>query len=81
MDVLTSFRFRSWFLLLALAAITAVSFSQPKISVDKTKIDMGVIYNGETKKARIVIKNIGSDSLKIIGVTTSCGCTSSWPPT
>jgi hypothetical protein len=60
---------------IALVAITVVGFCQPKISVDKTKIDMGVIYNGETKKARIVIKNIGSDSLKIVSVSTSCGCT------
>jgi hypothetical protein len=54
--------------------------SQPKISVDKTKIDLGVIYNGETKKARVIIKNIGNDSLKIISVTTSCGCTTAKRP-
>lgn len=73
-------RFRSVLPLVFVAAITALSFGQPKISVDKTRIDMGIIYNGETKKARIVIKNIGNDSLKIISVTTSCGCTTAKRP-
>jgi hypothetical protein len=73
-------RFRALLLVAATAAITGVGLCQPKISVDKTRIDMGVIYNGETKKARIVIKNIGSDSLKIVSVTTSCGCTTARRP-
>jgi hypothetical protein len=67
-------------ILVALGVSAIASFSQPKISVDKTKIDLGVIYNGEVKKARIVIRNIGTDSLKIIGVTTSCGCTTAKRP-
>jgi hypothetical protein len=75
MEVLKSLQFRFAFLAIALVATTAGGLCQPRISVDKTKIDLGVIFNGETKKARIVIKNIGSDSLKIVGVTTSCGCT------
>jgi hypothetical protein len=73
-------RFHLTTLFLALVVSSGVSFCQPKISVDKTKIDLGVIYNGETKKARIVIRNIGSDSLKIVGVTTSCGCTTAKRP-
>lgn len=77
---LSTIRFRLAFLLIGLTAITVVGLGQPKISVDKTRIDLGVIYNGETKKARILIKNIGSDSLKIVGVTTSCGCTTAKRP-
>jgi hypothetical protein len=73
-------RFRPAFLFAATVAITGVVLCQPKISVNKTRIDMGVIYNGETKKARIVIKNIGTDSLKIVSVTTSCGCTTAKHP-
>jgi hypothetical protein len=80
MSPLHAFRFRSAFLFAALVVVTVPGFCQPKISVDRTKIDMGVIYNGETKKARIVIKNIGSDSLKIVSVTTSCGCTTAKRP-
>lgn len=55
--------------------LSAASFSQPKISVDKTNIDLGVAYNGSVKKARATIKNVGRDTLHILGVSTSCGCT------
>jgi len=74
-EVLKTLQFRLAFLCIAIVATSAAGLCQPRISVDKTKIDLGVIYNGETKKARIVIRNIGNDSLKIVGVTTSCGCT------
>ena len=65
---------------LLLFGMTERSLCQPRISVDKTKIELGTIYNGETKKARIVIKNIGRDTLKIVSVTTSCGCTTAKRP-
>jgi len=80
MSVKSTFRFRSAFLLVGLVTLNVVGYCQPKIFVDKTKIDLGVIYNGETKKARIMIKNVGSDSLKIVGVSTSCGCTTAKRP-
>jgi len=51
------------------------SLSQARISVDKSVIDLGVAYNGSMKKARAVIKNIGRDTLHILDVSTSCGCT------
>ncbi len=54
--------------------------AQPKLTIDKTKIDLGVIYNGSTKKVRVVLKNIGRDTLRILGVTTSCGCTTARQP-
>jgi hypothetical protein len=67
--------------LLLFAVLTgATAYAQPKISVDKRRIDFGVIYNGDVKKARIVLRNIGTDSLKIISVTTSCGCTTAKRP-
>lgn len=59
---------------------TAPTFAQPKLSVEKSNIDLGTIYNGTVKKARIVIKNSGKDSLKILGVQTSCGCTTAKQP-
>lgn len=65
---------------LVFVVLTSTSPSQPKIMVDKSKIDFGVIYNGATKKARVVVKNIGRDSLRILGVTTSCGCTTARQP-
>jgi hypothetical protein len=60
--------------LAGLLILTSVSLTQPKISIDRTNIDLGVIYNGELKKARLLVKNVGRDTLKIIGVYTSCGC-------
>jgi hypothetical protein len=55
--------------------LSSIGSSQPKISVDKTNIDLGVAYNGSIKKARATIKNVGRDTLHILGVSTSCGCT------
>lgn len=63
----------SLFLLAALTAGWAVA--QPKVSVDKSGIDLGATYNGEVKKAKILIRNSGKETLKILGVQTSCGCT------
>jgi hypothetical protein len=60
--------------------LASTGLSQPKISVDKTKIDMGVVYNGSVKKARVTIRNTGRDTLRILGVSTSCGCTAARQP-
>jgi hypothetical protein len=53
----------------------SVGSSQPKASIDKSTINLGVIYNGTIEKTRVILKNIGRDTLKILGVHTSCGCT------
>ena len=68
-----------WIGILALVLMIPAA-AQPKLAIDKTKIDFGVIYNGSTKKARVVLKNIGRDTLRILGVTTSCGCTTARQP-
>ncbi len=65
------------FLFLALSVTTA---AQPRLTIDKSKVDLGIIYNGTTKKARVVLKNVGRDTLRILGVTTSCGCTTARQP-
>ena len=62
-----------------LAAISIAFFShgvaQPKLSLDKMEVDMGVIYSGTKKVSRLTVKNIGNQPLKILEVTPSCGCT------
>ncbi len=68
-------RFRYVWIAAVMFGVMSVCFSQPKITVDKSKIDLGVIYNGTTVDARIIVKNMGRDTLRILGVTTSCGCT------
>lgn len=60
---------------LLMFGVAVVCHSQPKISVDKQNINLGVIYNGTTVNEHITIRNIGRDTLRILGVTTSCGCT------
>lgn len=67
------FTFCSLFLMAALAVGSALS--QPKVSVDKSEIDLGVTYNGQVRKAKILIRNSGKETLKILSVQTSCGCT------
>lgn len=67
------------FFLLALVS-TVLTFAQPKLIIEKSNIDLGTIYNGMVKKARIVLKNSGKDTLKILGVQTSCGCTTAKQP-
>ncbi len=59
--------------LLFFATISALS--QPRVSVEKSTIDLGVIYNGQTRKASIVLKNTGKVVLKVLDIQTSCGCT------
>ncbi|HEY6953099.1 MAG TPA: DUF1573 domain-containing protein [Bacteroidota bacterium] len=49
--------------------------AQPKLAIDKMTVDLGTIYNGATKTGTITLKNIGNQTLKILRVQPSCGCT------
>jgi hypothetical protein len=64
--------------IMAFIAATTV-FSQPKLSLDKLEIDLGIVYSGTPKKGKIVYKNIGNDTLRI-RVEPTCGCTTIKPP-
>jgi hypothetical protein len=55
--------------------VLSLSFSQPKLSIDKPEVDLGIIYSGMKKQGKIVLTNIGNDSLRIYSVQPSCGCT------
>jgi hypothetical protein len=52
-----------------------ISFSQPKLSLDKPEVNLGTIYSGMKKQGKIVLTNIGNDTLRIYSVQPSCGCT------
>ncbi len=54
---------------------TGIALSQPKLSIDKTEIDMGSMYSGEKREGKIILKNVGNDTLRILHVGTSCECT------
>jgi Protein of unknown function (DUF1573) len=55
--------------------LAGIAFSQPKLSLDKPDVDLGKIFSGEKKKGKIVLKNIGNDTLRIFSVQPQCGCT------
>jgi hypothetical protein len=54
---------------------SGIVFSQPKLSIDKPELNLGVIYSGMKKQGKIILKNIGNDTLRIFSVRPSCGCT------
>jgi hypothetical protein len=55
--------------------ILGYSHSQPKLSLNKLDVDLGTIYSGMKKQGRIILTNIGNDTLRIFAVQPSCGCT------
>ena len=55
--------------------LAVLTFSQPKLSLDKPEVDLGTIYGGIKKSGIITLKNIGSDTLLIFNVQPGCGCT------
>jgi hypothetical protein len=57
----------------------SMAYSQPKISLDKLEIDLGIVYSGTPKKGKIEYKNIGGDTLRV-KVQPTCGCTTIKPP-
>jgi hypothetical protein len=59
---------------ISLVAIS-ISQAQPKLSVDKLDIDFGSVYAGEKKDGHLQLQNIGNDTLKVISIEPSCGCT------
>jgi hypothetical protein len=56
-------------------SIAGIALSQPKLFIDKDEIDLGAVYNGKKKNGKIIVKNIGKDTLHIFYVGSSCGCT------
>jgi len=55
--------------------VVSCSLAQPRLTVNSEKIDLGILYNGAVKSAEIKVRNTGNDTLTIVGVQSSCGCT------
>ncbi len=55
--------------------LAGIAFSQPKLSIDNSEINLGKMYSSEKKKGKIILKNIGNDTLRIYSVQPQCGCT------
>ena len=66
---------RTAFLIVLCVGVCGGAFAQPKLSIDNMTIDLGTMYNGNTKTGTITLKNIGTQPLKILRVQPSCGCT------
>jgi hypothetical protein len=55
--------------------IAGIALSQPKLSISKPEVDLGSMFSGEKKKGKVILKNIGNDTLRIFSVQPQCGCT------
>ena len=66
---------RSPVLLVSFFLFSISVFSQAKLVLDSESIDLGEIYSGEIVKVSISLKNAGISPLKIVRISTSCGCT------
>jgi hypothetical protein len=66
---------RTGLIFIMILLLLSISFSQPKLSLNKPEVDLGTIYSGTKKQGKIVLKNIGNDTLRIYSIQPSCGCT------
>lgn len=55
--------------------LSACASGQAKISLERERIDLGEVINGEIVTRQISVSNGGNANLVIDAVTTSCGCT------
>jgi hypothetical protein len=55
---------------------SASIFAQPSIRLGFSVMDVGSIYHGEVRTVPLVVQNTGTEPLNILGIETSCGCTS-----
>lgn len=62
-------------LVFLMVLLVSSGFSQAKLALDSQEIDLGEMYNGEVVKARIALKSAGKSPLRIVRISTSCGCT------
>jgi hypothetical protein len=69
---------RSFFLLSFLAV--SASIAQPSIKLSGMLFDLGTIFHGDVKRVAMAVTNTGDQPLRILGVETSCGCTSAKQP-
>ncbi len=63
-------------LLIATGLFPSLLFSQAKVEVvGGTNFDFGEVTTGNIVKRTVTLKNIGTDTLNVDEVSTSCGCT------
>jgi len=47
----------------------------PSIKVSPAFYDLGIVIYGEVTKHKFIVENLGTEPLKILKLSTSCGCT------
>ncbi|HKJ63226.1 MAG TPA: DUF1573 domain-containing protein [Hyphomicrobiales bacterium] len=57
----------------------AVPASLPLLHLQPSTLDMGTVKEGEEAKATLFIRNNSNDTITIVDVQTSCGCTVAEP--
>jgi hypothetical protein len=61
---------------LVILAVACTPIQQPgRIELNKTEFDFGTIPNTRPVSQTFQVRNAGQGTLKITGVSTSCGCT------
>jgi hypothetical protein len=72
---------------LILAFVAAASFNAvladdrakgPRMQLEQSSYDFGTVVQGTAVKHVFKFKNVGTDTLRIEKVKTSCGCTAAW---
>jgi hypothetical protein len=61
-------------------AVAQFRTASPRLVVEKTTYDLGDMTMGEVKKIKVRITNAGGDTLRILQVVPSCGCTTAKMP-
>jgi len=61
--------------LLLLTWLGAACYASPRIFVEEEVYDFGVVVEGETVSHAFLIENQGDETLQILRVWASCGCT------
>jgi hypothetical protein len=68
--------FVGFFGLFCLMLWRVAAIAQPQIQINgNAKYDFGTLFQGEKAEVTFEVKNVGTDTLLITSVETSCGCT------
>ncbi|MDX2129921.1 MAG: DUF1573 domain-containing protein [Chloroherpetonaceae bacterium] len=68
-------------LFVAFSCFKGVSIvAQPILEVSPKEVDLGTIYLGKAASLSFEIRNVGNETLKILKLTPSCGCTAAELP-
>jgi hypothetical protein len=62
-------------LALGLVLLATAAAAQPRIEFDPPSLDFGVLQQHESRDATVMIRNVGTETLEIREIESTCGCT------